>query len=412
MIKVEKVTTNPIVGHNAVVFANKQDSDNKDMSNAIGRYDNKRREIAFLDGTTLGKKYKALADAGFQLFIEPDARNNFYIVQVHDAISKLNKGSYADFALKESIEDVEDENKEAVELDKVDKQESDDEDNELGKSDKHNTDDDNENQLEYVEEQEFMNKHIDSAMDLDFTTDNLKYEHRVGLYNELDNVYTLRDDTKEILDEFTFKVDENEDGVVARINPESLNGRKLLMLINLLKKQEQDDDDELKEALESDRANVAAFPIVKSLLSRMRLAQKHGDIEESEEAEVELNELISKYENANPPALGIDEIKKQRDDILSKKESVDKDIDEKSKSNKSKPNKPKQTRSQRVGQAVDKAASSHSSTYRKAKKIYKSASNIAKSLKREDEKALAESILEQSGVQIRGSQQTGVSYVY
>lgn len=391
MIKVEKVTTNPIVGHSAVVFKDKQDSDSKNMANAIGRYDNKRREIAFLDGTILGKQYKALSDAGFQIYIEPDERNNFYIVQVHDAINKLAKSSYADFALKESIEDVEDENEEAVELTKIDKQEADIEDSE-------------DKQLEYIEEQEFMNNHIDSAMDLDFTANNLKYEHRVGLYNECDNVYTLRDDTKEILDEFTFRVDENEDGVVAKINPESLNGRKLLMLINLLKKQEQYDDEELKEALESDRVNVQALPIVKSLLSRMNLAQKHGDIEESEEAEVELNELISKYENANPPAAGIDKVIQQRDDILTKKESVAK-LEEKP----SKPSKPsKQNKKQSFNKAVDKAASSHSSTYRKAKKIYKSASNIAKSLKREDEKALAESILENSGVQIRGQQ----SYVH
>ncbi|HGS4883719.1 TPA: hypothetical protein ACMDRT_001571 [Vibrio parahaemolyticus] len=393
MIKVEKLTTQPIQGHSAVVFANKQDAEEKDMSQAIGRFDEKRRAIALLTGTALGNKYKALIDNGFQIFLNKDDRNNFYITQVQDAIESLKSGLYS-LAMQESIRDVEDGNEEAVELGKVDRQEAGEDKEQPGI-------------LEYIEEDEFMKEYIDDAMDLDFTTDTLRYEHRVGLYNEDEQVFTLREDVKEFLKEFTFQVDENEEGVLARVDPASLNGRALLKLIRLLKQQEQDDDerdseDEMNETLESDRVNISALPIVKSLLARMNLAQKHGDLEESEEAEIELNKLISQYENANPPAAGIDEVKKQRDDILIKKEAQ---LDEKP----SKPSKP--SRKQSFNKAVDREASKHSKTYRKAKKVAKSVSNIAKSLKREDEKALTESILEQSGVQIRG-QQGYMKYVY
>lgn len=105
MIKVEKLATQPIKGHSNVVFASKQDADEKDMSRAIGRFDDKRREIALLTGTTLGNKYKALIDSGFQLFLKRDNRNNFYIAQVEDAINHLKPSSYSDFSMQESMKD-------------------------------------------------------------------------------------------------------------------------------------------------------------------------------------------------------------------------------------------------------------------------------------------------------------------
>jgi hypothetical protein len=419
MIKVEKLTDKMSPSHYSVVFASKQDSDNKDMSKAVGRFDEQRRAIALLN-TELGKKYKALMDGGFQVFLNKDIRDNFYITQVEDAIEHLKKGSYSDFAMQESIEDAEDENEEAVELDKVDKERP---------------------ELEYVEEEEFLENHIDSAMDLDFTTENLKYEHRVGMYNEHDNVYTLRDDTKDLLNEFEFHVDENEDGVVARINNESINARVLLRLINLLKQQEQEDDEELQEALESNGVNVHALAGVQSLLKRLSLAQRHGDLDESDEVEQDLEEIIQKYEQANPPATGIDELYDEIEEIMSREiqesaqnhKSLSKSQQmanakrnrQQRKSNSQK--RRKQSASQRVSKAVSKTAK------KTAKKAGKAASSSAKNwakdefdkgmdnqkvesiaerMQREsDLTQLTMNLLEQDGTQLRG-QQGEMKYVY
>ncbi|MCF5844239.1 hypothetical protein [Aeromonas veronii] len=401
MIKVEKLTTQPIKGHSNVVFASKQDADEKDMSRAIGRFDDKRREIALLTGTTLGNKYKALIDSGFQLFLKRDNRNNFYIAQVEDAINHLKPSSYSDFSMQESMKDNEEEQDSAVAISK--------------------SEDERPDLLEYIEADEFMREYNDSAMDLDFTTKALKYEHRVGLYNEDEQVFTLREDVKDLLEEFSFHIDENEEGVLARIDPASLNARALFKLVNLLKRQEQEDDEDLQEAIDSRKVNVHALSQVRSLLKRLSLAQRHGDIEASEEAEQELEEIIQRYEQANPPALGIDELRDEIDEIISQGE--DDELEEtqarsskprksqagsKSSQSSSKSRKP-QSRSQRVGSAVDKEVSKHSKTYRHAKKIYKSASNIANSFKKESD--ITESILAQSGIQIRG-QQESMSYVY
>ncbi|WP_052690438.1 hypothetical protein [Vibrio vulnificus] len=403
MIKVEKLTTQPIQGHNNVVFANKQDADEKDMSRAIGRFDDKKRAIALLAGTRTGDKYKALFNSGFELFLKRDDRNNFYIAQVQDAIKHLKPSSYSDFSMQESMEDNKKEQDSAVTLSK--------------------SDDERPDLLEYVEVDEFMREYNDSAMDLDFTTDALKYEHRVGLYNEDSNVFTLREDVLDLLDEFSFQIDENEEGVLARIDPSSLNSRALLKLVNLLKQQEQEDDDDLQEAIDSCKVYVPALTQVQRLLKRLSLAQRHGDIEESEEAEQELEEIIQQYSQANPPALGIDELRDEIDEIMSQDDDELEEAQQRSQSHtkpqsrsktrsksSSKPRKP-QSRSQRVGSAVDKEASKHSKTYRQAKKIYKSASNIAKSFKKESAHDITESILTQSGIQVRG-QQERMSYVY
>lgn len=417
MIKVEKHTDrlkiNPT--HWNVVFASKQDSDTKDMSKAIGRFDETRREINLLN-TELGSKYKALMDGGFQVFLNKDARDNYYIAQVEDAIEHLKKGSYSDFAMQESIESLDNTaNKDdSVELARVDKERP-------------------ELELEYVEEEEFLENHIDSAMDLDFTTEQLKFEHRVGMYNEHDNVYTLRDDTKELLDEFEFSVDENKDGVVARINNESINARVLLKLINLLKQQEQEDDEELKEALDSGRVNVHALAGVQSLLKRLSLAQRHGDLDESDEVEQELEEIIQQYEHANPPAIGIDELYDEIEEIMSRDIKESQSMSKSQQLEQAKRNRQqrksnsqkrrKQSSSQSVSKAVSKTAKKSAKKAGRAAKNWakdefnkgmdnQKVESIAERMQREsDLTQLTMSLLEQDGTQLRG-QQGEMKYVY
>ncbi|HFQ4938121.1 TPA: hypothetical protein ACGUTZ_000547 [Vibrio vulnificus] len=288
-MKVEHTTNTIKPSHTGLVFASKKEADQKDLSNVVGRFDEKRREIALLDGTRAGDKYRALINAGLQIHLQKDDRNNYYITNLLDNISSMAKTdnkSFSDY-YSEAIEDK----SQASELSTVDSDERPD--------------------ILFKEFDAFMAEDNESAMDLDFTLPSLKYEHRVGLYNEDQGTYTLREDVLDLLDEFSFHIDEQEGGVVARINPESLNGRTLLKLTNLLKKQEQDDDDELQEALDSNKVNFADLQIVKSLLTRLNLARKHGDREALDEAETELNELITQYEQAVPPAYGIDKVKAQ-----------------------------------------------------------------------------------------------------
>ncbi|WP_210472616.1 hypothetical protein [Vibrio crassostreae] len=281
-MKVEQQTDALKPTHDKVVFASKEDAQKKDLTRCIGRFDEPRKSIVFIDDNGVGTKYKALMQNGLQIHLAKDDRNNYYITDLIDNISKAgqNLGVHESLEVEPTDNNVEERP-----------------------------------ELVFKTAQEFMEQDIDSAMDIDFTTEALNYEHRVGLYNEDAQSYTLRDDVKDFLDDFEFKIDETEEGVLARISPESLQTRKLLKLVNLLKQQEQDSDEELKEALESNKVQFDSLPIVKSLLRRLALCHKHGDVEEADDAELELNELIAHYKNSTPPAAGIDKAEVQRDSI-------------------------------------------------------------------------------------------------
>ncbi|MFS1420513.1 hypothetical protein BCU26_016705 [Vibrio splendidus] len=363
-MKVEQQTNEITPAHNGVVFLNKEASDKKDLQNTIGRFDETRKAIAFLKGTPNGDKWKALMDGGFQIHLAKDDRNNYYVTDLLDTISKTG------------IHETEGETADVTKTDDL-------------------TDGDRP-ELVFKEEKDFLEQDVDSAMDIDFTTENLNYEHRVGLYNEDANTYTLREDVKDLLDEFEFNIDENEDGVVARIAPESVKARSLLKLVNLLKNQEQDDADDLQEALDSNKVQFDEMDSVKQLLRRLSLCQKHGDIEESDEAEVELNELIKQYKESNPPAAGIDKVEAQRDSILSKQESTDANgnkLTHKTQKQTQAPSKPTQSKPKKSNSGD-------------AKKVVKAVSKVVKreSLKAPDAARLAESILSESGIQVRGQQ--------
>ncbi|MEZ8966370.1 hypothetical protein AB6E53_06720 [Vibrio breoganii] len=376
-MKVEQQSQNITPAHDGVVFANKQDADKKDMSKAIGRFDAPRRSIVFVKDNGLGTKYKALADNGFQIHLAKDDRNNYFITDLLDNISKSG--------MHESVstgEDSDIENKDNF---------KDDEGNSSDRPD-----------LVFKEESDFMEQDIDDAMDLDITTESLNYEHRVGLYSESGNSYTLREDTKDLLDEFEFNIDENEEGVVARIAPESMNARKLLKLVNLLKKQEQDDEDELQEALDSNKVSFDNLPIVKSLLRRLSLAQKHGEQEESDDAEIELNELIKQYSESNPPATGIDKVEQERSDILTKKESS---TDGNGNTLTHKTQKQTQSAPNTQSKSKPKSGGSVKKAVKKMAKAVTKRESLDDKLKAEADKArLAESILAESGIQVRGQQ--------
>ncbi|HDY7528530.1 TPA: hypothetical protein RQJ59_001788 [Vibrio vulnificus] len=287
MIKVEQQTNTITPGHKFVVFLNKEASDKKDLAQTVGRFDETRRAIAFLDGTPNGDKWKALMSGGFQIHLARDKDGNYYITDLIDNLSDIKPYT------------------ESSDLDDIEQQI------------------DSRPELVYKEEKEFLEQDIDSAMDLNFTTNDLGFEHRVGLYNEEFSTYTLREDVKDFLEDFSFSIDENDEGVIANIDNSSINPRKLLLLVKLLKKQEQEDDEELREAIEAGRVQVDSLAEVKSLLRRLALAQKHDEIEESEDAEIELNQLLAQYREANPPARGIEQVEAKRDEILTKSKEVE-----------------------------------------------------------------------------------------
>lgn len=320
--------------HANVVFPSKKVAETRDMKASIGRFHPETQAITFFDDHQHGTKFKALRDNGFEIHLTKNNDGNWY-VDIDSVIAKIR-----DREITESLTD----NDEDLEYDRQ----------KVG----------NRPELVYKEENDFLEQDNDAAMDLSFTTDDLGFEHRVGLYNEIENTYTLREDVKDLLEDFSFSIDENDEGVVANIDNSSINPRKLLLLIKLLKKQEQEDDEELREAIETDRVQVDSLAAVKSLLRRLALAQKHGEIEESEDAEIELNQLLAKYRDANPPAQGIEKVEAERDEILTKSKEVEQ------------------------AQTPDEETES-----------------LDEKLKRDSAKAMdAMSILEASGIQIRGQQ--------
>ncbi|ELP6122756.1 phage tail tape measure protein [Vibrio vulnificus] len=389
-MKVEQQTNEITPSHKGVVFANEQTAKQKDMTQAIGRFDEPRRSIVFINDNGLGTKYKALMSNGMALHLTKDDRNNYYVTDLLDNISKTGLN----------------ENKETDEYDSAD----------IDKVDA-NTDEDDQRPVIYKEEQDFLEQDIDSAMDLDFTTEDLGFEHRVGMYNEHTNTYTLREDVKDLLDEFEFDIDETEDGVVAHVLNESINARKLIQLIRLLKQQEQEDENELKEAIESDCVQVNALAKVKSLLNHIRLAQKHGDVKESDGAELELRELLDSYRDANPPANGIEKVEAELDDVLTKSEqTAQQRHNSLPKGTQMANHKKARERRKATKRQQSKKRKSNSQAKSMAKKAGKSIANatvdmilnptnesLDEQMRKRAEKARATmSILEAQGIQVRG----------
>lgn len=147
--------------HDNLVFSDKQSSISRDLNNVVGRYND--GEIVFLDDNQQGTKWKALHNAGFQIHLAKDKNNNWYITDMIDNLSKVNPYT-------ESEKDT-----------------------------------------EYVDVSEFLKNHSDGAIDIMFTTPELKNFHRVGLINLEDNVYTLTPDLVDKLSSFDYEINEDEE---------------------------------------------------------------------------------------------------------------------------------------------------------------------------------------------------------
>ncbi|CAH1602475.1 conserved hypothetical protein [Vibrio jasicida] len=313
--------------HANVVFTNEKAAKHRDMAQTIGRFEPSIGAIAFNDDKDVGTKYAALFNNGFGLHVTQNNDGNWY-ADVSPARDMM----------------------EAI-------------------SDTKNVDHKDERPFIRLEEDEFLNDHSDGAFYINFTTPTMNHDHHVGQLNLESRRYTIRPDLIKELDDFEYELDEDEEGPVANVMTDSIPADKLIKVLTILKAEDEldDDDTELDEnytGIERGTVYVPSLGGIKSLLRALAVSKRHGDMKAVDENVDELNELLDELEQGD--AEGIEDVRAEMEQILHG------ELNERQK---------RQTTTPRVGKAVDREASKHSSTYRKAKKLAKSASNIAKAFK-------------------------------
>lgn len=266
--------------HTDVVFEDKEAALQRNMIRTIGRFNESESSIAFLEDKGLGAKYKALFESSFDLHIEK-INNALYVGDINDVI-KMNERKL-DFesmkALNEGVETV-----------------------------------------EYLSESEFVS-HIEKS-DSDSFTD-LFFSHKSLIDSDGDEVaydvgqvtadgkFTLRSDIANLISS-DFEITLDNDGEWEILN-KTLTAKEVVNIINFLRK---------SEINESEGVNVDALAEVQGLLSKLALEQRHGNLDEVEAVKTELNDILDSYENAQPPAKGIDVVKKQMESITKGRDIV------------------------------------------------------------------------------------------
>ena len=266
--------------HTDVVFEDKEAALQRNMIRTIGRFNESESSIAFLEDKGLGAKYKALFESSFDLHIEK-INGALYVADINDVI-KMNERKL-DFesmsALNEGVETV-----------------------------------------EYLSESEFVS-HIEKS-DSDSFTD-LFFSHKSLIDSDGDEVaydvgqvtadgkFTLRSDIANFISS-DFEIALDKDGEWEILN-KTLTAREVVNIIKFLRQ---------SEINESEGVNVDALAEVQSLLSKLGLEQRHGNLDEVEATKNELNTILDSYENAQPPAKGIDVVKKQMESITKDRDIV------------------------------------------------------------------------------------------
>ncbi|WP_299694890.1 hypothetical protein [uncultured Vibrio sp.] len=260
--------------HTDVVFACRESALQRNMLKTLGRFAEGSGSIAFLEDKGLGAKYKALFESGFGLHIEK-INNALYVADINDVI-KMNERKL-DFESMKALN-------EGVEI------------------------------VEYLSESEFVS-HIEKS-DSDSFTD-LFFSHKSLIDSDGDEVaydvgqvtadgkFTLRPDIANLIDsDFEIKVD--GDGEWEILN-KTLTAREVVNIIKFLRQ---------SEINESEGVNVDALAEVQGLLSKLGLEQRHGNLDEVEATKNELNTILDSYGNAQPPAKGVDAVRKEMESIL------------------------------------------------------------------------------------------------
>lgn len=264
--------------HTDVVFENKEAAQQRNMIRTIGRFNESESSIAFLEDNGIGTKYKALFESGFGLHIEK-INNALYVADINDVI-KMNE-QRLDFesmsALNECVETVEYLNESEF--------------------------------CTYIEESEtdsFTGLWFGHKSIVDADNDIQMYE--VGQVTP-DGKFTLRPDIANLIDS-DFEIAFDSDGEWEILN-KTLTAKEVVNIIKFLRKSE------INESV-----NVDALAEVHKLLSLLETELRHGELEAVEEAKAKLNDILDSYENAQPPASGIEAVREKMESILKPKDIV------------------------------------------------------------------------------------------
>ncbi|MEZ9421145.1 hypothetical protein AB4229_14845 [Vibrio breoganii] len=254
--------------HTDVVFMNRQSATERDMTKTIGRFNEQKSEIAFLDDKGLGTRYKALFRSGFGLHIE-SVNGALYVSDINDVIKSLNEhaNDYESMsALNESIDTV-----------------------------------------VYVSFDEFCNSlnesQTDTLLDLDFTHKDLgEYSYTVG-HVTTDGMFTLRPEIANIVNSDFTIVQSDSDEPSFDIDLTTLSAGEVVNIIKFLRKV---DKAEINESVQVD-----ALAEVTKLLSNLRVSKRHGDDDAVQAILDELNTILDSYNDVNPPAKGVESVKNE-----------------------------------------------------------------------------------------------------
>ncbi|MCC4818030.1 hypothetical protein BCU85_17370 [Vibrio lentus] len=265
--------------HTDVVFMNRQSATERDMTKTIGRFNEQKSEIAFLDDKGLGTRYKALFRSGFGLHIE-SVNGALYVSDINDVIKSLNEhaNDYESMsALNESIDTV-----------------------------------------VYVSFDEFCNSlnesQTDTLLDLDFTHKDLgEYSYTVG-HVTTDGMFTLRPEIANIVNSDFTIVQSDSDEPSFDIDLTTLSAGEVVNIIKFLRKV---DKAEINESVQVD-----ALAEVTKLLSNLRVSKRHGDDDAVQAILDELNTILDSYNDVNPPAKGVEYVKNEIKSITKDRDIV------------------------------------------------------------------------------------------
>ncbi|HAS8316619.1 TPA: hypothetical protein I7702_16810 [Vibrio vulnificus] len=286
-LKVETETTNLKPSHGNLVFTDKQTAAHRDLSKSIGRFDPAQQAIQFFDDKDVGTKYKVLFQNGFGMTLTRNQDGNWYVdlSPARDMMESLDIKAHADDHVKDSSVDAH-----------------------------------NERPTIMIDEKEFLQDHNDGAIDITFTTPNMKHVHTVGYLNPVTHRYTIRRDLINELDDFEYEMDEDVEAPTAVIQSDSIKAPQLQKLIAQLKTEDDEDDHEDNEVTERydgiERGAVYAPSLggIKALLKAMAVAKRLGDTEAVDETSGELNDLLNELEQGDVE--GIDEVRDEMNEIL------------------------------------------------------------------------------------------------
>ncbi|EHY1122958.1 hypothetical protein K2V14_003957 [Vibrio vulnificus] len=283
-VKVEKQLEALEPSHGNLVFKDEQSAKHRDLAKSVGRFEPKQRGIVFFDDNAIGTKYHALFRNGFAMKLTQNQDGNWFVdtSPARDMMESLELKANADEHVNDSSVDAHQERPTIM-----------------------------------IDEKEFLQDHNDGAIDITFTTPDMKHVHTVGYLNPVTHRYTIRRDLINELDDFEYEMDEDVEAPTAVIQADSIKAPQLQKLITHLKTEDDEDEDdqkELEEGIERGAVYAPSLGGIKALLKAMAVAKRLGDTEAVDETSGELNDLLNELEQGDVE--GIDEVRDEMNEIL------------------------------------------------------------------------------------------------